>query len=435
MEYKEALDFIHGTYAFGIKLGLDNIGKLLEYMDNPQDKLKFVHIAGTNGKGSTSNMISNVLKHSGYKVGLFISPFLEEFTERIQINGTQISKESLGRVTGFVKESIDKMIENGFPHPSEFEVVTAIGFQYFYEERVDIVTLEVGMGGRFDATNIIKKPEIAIITSIALDHMQYLGNTIEEITFEKAGIIKENGDVVLYPQGIKIENQIRQICIDRNAVFHTINSDLLKIKSTSLSGQELSYAGGKNLSAFNFILSLLGKHQVANCITAMSAIELLIDKGYSISENSIQNAMATIQFPGRFEVLSLNPTIIIDGAHNENGIDSLVNTVKTYIDKKIVLILGVLADKDFDPMIQKLLEVTSKIYTVTPNNPRAKSSEELAEHIKNNHPEIDVQALDSISDGANIAIKGSREDIYVFVGSLYMIGDARSAVRSLQKKI
>ncbi len=429
MKYEEALDFIHGTYAFGIKLGLDNIGKLLDYMGNPQDQLKFVHIAGTNGKGSTSNMISNTLVHSGYKVGLFISPFLEEFTERIQINGIQIPKDELGRVTTIVKQAIDKMLLDGSPHPSEFEVVTAIGFQYFYDEKVELVVLEVGMGGRFDATNIIKNPEIAIITSIALDHMLYLGDSIEVITVEKAGIIKENTHVVLYPQGEKIQNQIQDICNERSATLHRVNLDSLDMKSSSLQGQELSYKGGKNLKAFDFSLSLLGTHQIYNCITAITALDVLIDKGYSISEESIQKSMPTIKFPGRFELLATSPTIIIDGAHNENGIDSLINTVISYMDKKVFLVLGVLEDKDFRPMIEKLSQITNKIYTVTPNNPRAMTSIDLAYHISIIIPEVEVRPVSSIKEAAILATKGAPDDVFIFVGSLYMIGEARTYLK------
>ena len=321
------------------------------------------------------------------------------------------------------------MMLDGSPHPSEFEVVTAIGFQYFYDQKVELVVLEVGMGGRFDATNIIKDPEIAIITSIALDHMLYLGDSIELITFEKAGIIKENSHVVLYPQGEKIENQIQNICTEKSATLHKVGLDSLEMKSTSLQGQELSYKGGKNLKAFDFALSLLGTHQVSNCITALTALDVLIGKGYSISEENIQSAMPTIIFPGRFELLATNPTIIIDGAHNENGIDSLVNTVLTYIDKKVTLVLGVLADKDFDPMIEKLTQITDKIYTVTPNNPRAMTSNDLANYIVKSHPTIEVHPMDSIKEAAIIASQGTTEDVFIFVGSLYMIGEARTELK------
>lgn len=430
MNYDETLEFIHGTYAFGIKLGLDNIGKLLEYMDNPQDKLKYVHIAGTNGKGSTSNMISNVLKESGYRVGLFISPYLEEFTERIQINGAHIPKEDLGRVATMVKESIDKMMKDGYPHPSEFEVVTAIGLQYFYEEKVDMVALEVGMGGRFDATNIIKTPEISIITSIAFDHMQYLGDTLEEITFEKAGIIKENGHVVLYPQGEQVEKQIREICMERNNKFYPVNPGIVELKKASLKGQELFFKGSKNLESFDFRLSLLGNHQILNCATALTTLDILKEKGYHISTESIQEGMSTVKFPGRFELLQETPAIFIDGAHNENGIDSLVNTVKTYLNKKVTLFFGVLADKDYNPMIDKLKMISDKVYTVSPNNPRAMSSQELAEQIKKRSPETNVIPLETIKEGVEIALKGHKDDVFIFAGSLYMIGEARTGLVS-----
>ncbi|MFZ7119938.1 MAG: bifunctional folylpolyglutamate synthase/dihydrofolate synthase [Eubacteriaceae bacterium] len=426
MNYEEALGYIHGTYTFGIKLGLENITILLNYMGNPHKKLKFIHLAGTNGKGSTSNMISNVLKHSGYKVGLYISPYLEEFTERIQINGNQISKESLSKITEKVKNSTDKMISAGHPHPSEFEIVTAIGFQYFYEEEVDIVVLEVGMGGRFDATNVIDNSLLSIITSIGMDHTQYLGETLEEIAFEKAGIIKEKGNVVLYPQSKVVTDEIIKVCKKRDATLYSPSFEKIEVQKSSLTGQKLNYLGGEIFESFSFDLSLLGEHQANNCSTALKALEILLKLGYNISVPAIKKGMSTIKFPGRFEILNINPTIIIDGAHNENGIDSLVKTVKTYVGKKVKLILGVLGDKDFAPMIRKLIPICDMIYTVTPNNPRAMDSKDLSLFIQTNHPDVKVKSLDTIKEGAFIATQDIKDEVYIFVGSLYMIGDART---------
>lgn len=426
MNYEEALAYIHGTYTFGIKLGLENITILLNYMENPHKKLKFVHLAGTNGKGSTSNMISNVLKHSGYKVGLYISPYLEEFTERIQINGNQIPKESLSKITEKVKKSTDKMISQGHPHPSEFEIVTAIGFQYFYEEKVDIVVLEVGMGGRFDATNVIDNSLLSIITSIGMDHTQYLGETLKEIAFEKAGIIKEKGNVILYPQSKVVTDEITKVCKKRNATLYSPSFEKIEVKESSLTGQTLNYLGGENFESFSFNLSLLGEHQVNNCSTALKALEILLKLGYNITIPAIKKGMSTIKFPGRFEILNINPTIIIDGAHNENGIESLVKTVKTYVGKKVNLILGILGDKDFAPMIRKLLPISDMIYTVTPNNPRAMDSKDLLFFIQTNHPDIKVKSLDTIKESAFIATQEIKDEVYIFVGSLYMIGDART---------
>ena len=219
MDYQEAIDFIHSTYKFGSKLGLSNIAKLTELLGNPQDSYKIIHIAGTNGKGSTSNMIHDVLMAAGYKTGLFISPYLEEFTERIQINKVYIDKESLARITSLVKEKIEIMLKEGSNHPTEFEVVTAIGFKYFQEQKIDFLVLEVGLGGRFDATNVVSNTLVSVITSISYDHMEYLGDTLEKIAFEKAGIIKENSIVVIYPQEANIVNTIIDIAKAKKARF------------------------------------------------------------------------------------------------------------------------------------------------------------------------------------------------------------------------
>lgn len=423
--YEEALEYIHGTYAFGIKLGLENIGILLDYMDNPQDRLKFVHVAGTNGKGSTSNMISKVLQNAGYKVGLYISPYLEEFTERIQINGQQISRDDLAQVTNKVKEQTEKMMKDGHPHPSEFELVTAIGFQYFSEKDVDIVVLEVGMGGRFDATNIIKQSEVSIITTIGMDHLQYLGDTIKKIAFEKAGIIKPAGQVVLSPQSSEATQEIIRVCEERKATIYTPNLERLVLKENSLDGQKLHYKS-TIWGDFDLTLSLLGEHQINNCVSALAALEILKTTGYNITISHIQNGMSSIVFPGRFEKLKDNPTIIIDGAHNEAGIDALVNTANIYVKRKVKLVLGILADKDFSSMVKKLSTIADEIYTVTPNNDRAMKSTDLAEFIKKTCPDMSVYPLSSIKEGAEIAKSAPEKDIFIFAGSLYMIGEART---------
>lgn len=428
--YEDAIKYIHGTYTFGIKLGLDNITKLLEYMGNPQEELKFVHIAGTNGKGSTSNMISSIMKNSGYKVGLYISPYLEEFTERIQINGEQITKERLGDATFKVKKCIDKMMEDGYPQPSEFEVVTAIGFQYFHEEKVDIIVLEVGMGGRLDATNVIKESEVTIITTIGLDHIQYLGDTIEAIAYEKAGTIKYGGQVVITPQASEITSEILKVCEEMKAIAYIPNIDRISQLEASLQGQRIHYSSN-TLGDFDFNLSLLGKHQISNCLTALGALEVLKDKYTKINIESIQQGMSVVKFPGRFEVLSNYPTIIIDGAHNEAGIDALVDTVQTYLNRKVKLILGILEDKDFTSMIKKISIISDEIYTVRPNNDRGMSSKALAETISNTCPSLKVTPLSSIEKAAKIAKSGSPEDVYLFAGSLYMIGEARSKLTTI----
>ena len=237
MTYEEAIKFIHSTYKFGSKLGLQNITKLTELLGNPQDSYKIIHVAGTNGKGSTCSMIHDVLMASGYKTGLFTSPFLEEFTERIQVNKKHIDRDSLARITDLVKSKIKIMINEGYNHPTEFEVVTAIGFKYFQEQKIDFLILEVGLGGRFDATNVVKNTVVSVISSISYDHMEYLGDTLEKIAFEKAGIIKENGNVVIYPQDDVIKNVIKKQAKLKNAKIYEANEKNIEIIKSDITGQ------------------------------------------------------------------------------------------------------------------------------------------------------------------------------------------------------
>ncbi|SHE91521.1 bifunctional folylpolyglutamate synthase/dihydrofolate synthase [Alkalibacter saccharofermentans] len=428
MNYQQALEYIHGTYMFGIKLGLDNITLLLKYLGDPHKNLKYVHIAGTNGKGSTSHMISNALTKSGYKTGLYISPYLEEFTERIQIDGNQIPKERLAKVTSKVKSAVDQMLAEGHPSPSEFELVTAIGFEYFSNENVDIVVLEVGMGGRFDATNVIPTPVVSVITSIGMDHTQYLGDTLEKIAFEKAGIIKDNSTVVLYPQGDEVVKVVKEKVDKTGSCLILPNASDISLQSADLNGQFIIYTKENSIfSNLEFKLSLLGDHQVTNSLTALTALEILAEKGYAVSKDAIRESMSSIVFPGRFERITESPLTIIDGAHNLNGFEALTKTLTRYLNKKINVVIGILGDKDYGPMLKEIAPFTKKFFTVTPVNPRALPAHELAEYIKVNL-NMSAEELESIDSAAALALNSDSQEAYLFVGSLYMIGEARTSL-------
>ncbi|MGD9475885.1 MAG: folylpolyglutamate synthase/dihydrofolate synthase family protein, partial [Eubacteriaceae bacterium] len=333
MNVTEAIAYIESTHKFGTRLGLESMTELLEAMDNPQKKLKFIHIAGTNGKGSTSTMTATILKEAGYKTGLFTSPFLEKFNERIQINNSPISDEGLVSATAFVKERIEIMLKQGKPHPTEFEMVTAVGLQYFYQEQVNLVVLEVGMGGRLDATNIIENPLAVVIMSISMDHTDYLGNTLAEIAFEKASIIKENSDVVVYPQEAEALKAIEDFAASKNARIVYVNPNDIEILSHHTGIQTLNYLGD-HLTLKSFDLKLLGSHQALNCLTALEVIALLKQKGYAISDVAITRALSTVVFPGRFEIFSESPVILIDGAHNSNGIQAFVKNMDLYFPSR-----------------------------------------------------------------------------------------------------
>lgn len=427
MNYNEALKYISDTYKFGSKLGLENIKKLTELLGNPQDKYKIIHIAGTNGKGSTSNMTHDVLMANGYKVGLFISPYLEEFTERIQINKEHIDKDSLGRITALVKEKVDIMVKEGFNHPTEFEIVTAIGFKYFEEQNIDFLVLEVGLGGRFDATNAISKSLISVITSISYDHTEYLGDTLEKIAYEKAGIIKENNDVVIYPQEKNIVDVVREQAKLKNSKVHLTDKDDIHLISTDIDGQILSYSNKSVFDLENFKINLLGEHQIYNCLTVLKVLEVLKEKGYNITEESIRQGLSSCKFAGRFEIIQKNPIIILDGGHNINGVEYFSKAVKRYFpDKKIILFYGMLKDKHPEMIIDYLTDISKEIYTLTPNNPRAINAEDLAKLIKEKNSSVKVEALDSYEKILPIVKNAGKDECIACVGSLYLIGDIRT---------
>ncbi len=429
MTYEEAIKFIHSTYKFGSKLGLQNITKLTELLGNPQDSYKIIHVAGTNGKGSTCSMIHDVLMASGYKTGLFTSPFLEEFTERIQVNKKHIDRDSLARITDLVKSKIKIMINEGYNHPTEFEVVTAIGFKYFQEQKIDFLILEVGLGGRFDATNVVKNTVVSVISSISYDHMEYLGDTLEKIAFEKAGIIKENSKVVVYPQDENIINTIKNVAIKRNAkVYETYKENIIKIKS-DLTGQWFKYLKTDVLNLPEAKINFLGDHQLYNTLTALRALEIVKESGYNITEESILNGLKNCKFAGRFEIIHQDPVIVLDGGHNIDGIKYFSRTVKeNFKGNKIILFFGMLTDKNPEDVLPYILPLCKKIYTLTPDSPRAMDAGDLACLIKK-HSDLDVTALNDYSKIIPI-LKGINKNEYVaFSGSFYMIGKVRTLLK------
>jgi len=430
MNYEQAIDFIHSTYKFGSKLGLENIKRLTELLGYPQNNYKIIHIAGTNGKGSTSNMIHDVLMSSGYKAGLFISPYLEEFTERIQINKVHIDEDSLARITSIVKEKIDIMLTEGYNHPTEFEVVTAIGFKFFEEQKIDFLVLEVGLGGRFDATNVITNTLVSVVTSISFDHMQYLGNTLEEIAFEKAGIIKENSSVVIYPQSDNIKNVIKKQAKLKNAAVYEVDQNDAEKLNGDLTGQEFKYLKRDIFNLTNLKINLLGEHQLYNSITALRALEIIKEKGYNITEKSIKEGFESCRFAGRFEVINKDPIIILDGGHNINGIEYFSKAIKEYFnDKKIILFYGMLEDKNPNDVIDYLISLSKEIYTLTPNNPRAMSAGDISKLIQE-HSNITPTPVPNTKDIIDILKTINKNEIIAFVGSLYMIGDVRTILRN-----
>jgi len=377
MTYQQAVDYIHSTLKFGSVLGLDNIRELMGRLGNPQKRLKIIHIGGTNGKGSTCAFVTQMLMNAGFSVGMYTSPFLHEFNERIQINRENISDADLASVTARVKSAIDEMMAEGdedTQHPTEFEIITAIGFLYFLEQNVDFVVLEVGMGGDLDATNVIDVPLVAAITSISFDHMEYLGQTIEEITEKKCGIIKHGGITVCYPQQNPTSaRMIEQDCLEKDAIF--IHPAEPEVRDMDIRGTEFDFGRYKNLR-----IRLLGEHQIHNAATAIAVIEALIEHwDVTITPDNIYDGLEQTAFAGRFEVINDEPLTIIDGAHNIDSVKMFVNSVEEYLaDYSRVIVMGMLRDKEYRDCIKMVAEVADVFVATNVDNPRALSAEEVA---------------------------------------------------------
>lgn len=428
MNYNEALQFIHESHKFGMRLGLDNIKKLLELLGNPQNNLKIIHVAGTNGKGSTCSFISSILKESGYKVGLYTSPFLETFTERIRVNGENIREEEVGKIVSLIKEKIEIMVSEGYSYPTEFEIVTAMAFYYYNQEKVDFVALEVGLGGRYDATNVIDKPVVSAITSISLDHTGILGDTLAKIAFEKGGIIKEDCPTIVYPQQEEASEVIKNICAEKKSKYIECDFKNIEIKSSNINSQIYNCnINGKELRDLE--IKLIGDHQIKNSIVALNVIEYLNDiKITNISEENIRKGLLETKWPGRIEKISENPMFIIDGAHNEEGAKSLANSIDKYFENKNkILVIGMLEDKDIDSVLDLLIPKFNKVITTTPDNLRAIDANKLKEKIERYN--IEVTCKPNIKEAVDYALEiSNKDDVIISAGSLYMIGNVRTII-------
>ncbi len=422
MTGKEAISYIENVPWQGTRLGLERTQELLAKLGNPEKQLRFVHVAGTNGKGSTASMTASVLRQAGYVTGLYISPFLQVFNERMSVNGANITDEELGELTERV-QAIAEAMEDA---PTEFEMMTAIAMLFFVKRQCDIVVLEVGMGGRLDSTNVIEAPEAAVICNIGLDHVKELGDTVEKIAYEKAGIIKRGSDAVLYqPSETGVEAVIRQVCQEHQVPLHIADFSRIAVLEDTIGGQTFSYKTYHDLH-----LQLLGSHQLRNAAVVVETIEVLRNRGYQISDEALQKGLAQTSWPGRFEVLHEAPVFIADGGHNRQCAEAVKDALKTYFpQKEILLIIGVLADKDYRAMIDLLVPMAKRIYTVTPDSPRALRAADLAKQLSCYEKPTDV--CSGAAEAVAKAFADAREDdVICSVGSLYMIGEIRSAVLS-----
>lgn len=455
MNYSEAREYLKNVNKLGSILGLNTIKELLKRLGNPQNELKVVHIAGTNGKGSIMTFVQNILMESGYKVGRYCSPAVFNEREIIRINDEYISEEQSADLLTRIKEKCDSMYSEGLPHPTSFEIETAEALMFFKEQNCDIALIECGMGGETDATNVFEKVLCSVIATISLDHTQFLGSTIEEITKVKSGIIKENCPVVMSKQTVEAENVIKQVCKQKNSeLIIPTEQDSENVEIDGLT-TKVTYKASNNKE---YILNLqaLGTYQIKNAKTAVE-VALVLDKALTEKtnicdesdknngtgmKNNINNSGNTIEknikkgiektvWPGRMEVISKEPLIIIDGAHNPGAVLELRKTLDLYFtNKRITFIMGVLSDKDFSKEAEIIADRAERIITITPNNSRGLDGHKLAETlVKYNH---NVQVADSLKQAAEESIdtiKENRADMILAFGSLSYLGELKQVVR------
>ena len=422
MNYIEAVNYIHSLLKFGIRPGLNGMDALLHFLGNPHKDLKYVHVAGTNGKGSTSTAISNVLTDAGYKVGLYTSPYVTDFLERVQFCGKPIDKPLFARCVERVKTAVEAL-EKEDVVITEFEALTASAFLCYKELQCDVVVLEVGLGGRLDATNVIETPLVNVITSLSIDHSAILGGTIEEIAFEKCGTIKENGNVICsfgQPEGaIKvIEKTVKE---KNNALIIPCESDI-KILKSDIFGTEFVY---KNKECF---VKMPGEHQVRNMTCVIEACNIL--KNYfNVTDDNIKNGISKTILPARVEIISEKPLVILDGGHNEDGAKAFYNAVLPELEKshRVIVIAGMMADKAVEDSLKPLMLKTDVFFAVTPDNPRAMKAHDLAEIASKYSKQ--VFTVQNIKDAVKIAHAAADENTAVLVvGSLYLAGEIRETL-------
>ena len=423
MNINEALSFIHKTVWLGSKPGLSRTEHLLSLMGNPHKELKFVHVAGTNGKGSTSACIASILREAGYKTGLYTSPYINVFNERMQIDGKMISDDELCRLCEYIKPFSDSMTEDP---PTEFELITALAMEYFRKNNCDIVVLEVGMGGELDSTNVIDSPEVAVICAIDLDHTAFLGNTAEKVAEAKAGIIKKGTRAALYDCEKSVYDVFESRCKQVGASLVSAGFDKIENINPSLRFIEFDFGRYKNIK-----LSLVGSYQPKNASVAITAIELLREKGYKISDKNIYDGLKNVSWAGRFEILGENPVFILDGAHNPHGMKATVNSLKDHFaGKKIHFVVGAMADKDVSGMMSMLTPLAESFIAVKPDNPRAMEAETLSQLLTNLGAKS--ESRDSIKEAVADAVeKAGKKGIVACLGSLYFSGEIRKAYLEL----
>ncbi len=418
MTGEEAVAYIHSYGWEKHAPGLDRIRELLRRLGDPQDGLKFVHVAGTNGKGSVCACLASVLEAAGYRVGLNTSPHLERFHERIRVNGEEIGDRALAALTEEVREAAEAMEE----HPTEFELITAIAFLHFRRERCDIVVLETGLGGALDASNVIGTPELAVLTAMGMDHAAILGPTLMDIAAAKAGIIKSGGDVVSRGGCPEADAVFRRTCRERGAALTELDLSRLTVRRLSLEGTAFDFAPYEGLT-----VPLAGAYQAENAALALTALERLGEKGWSVPEAGVRRGLAAVHWPGRFEVLGRSPLFLLDGAHNAHGMGAAVDSLKALLPgRRLVFLLGILADKNAGEMLDLLAPLAERVFVLRPDSPRAMEPEALRALLAERG--VSARVCSSAEEGISAALAAAgHHGAVCALGSLYLCGEVRTA--------
>ncbi len=418
MTGKEAVAYIwsHGWEAHAP--GLDRIRELLCRLGNPQEDLRFIHVAGTNGKGSVCACLASVLGAAGCRVGLNTSPHLERFHERIRVNGEEIADEALGAVMDRVRPAAEAMGE----HPTEFELITAAAFLYFLERRCDVVVLETGLGGALDASNVIGVPELAVLTAMGTDHAAILGPTLRDIAGAKAGIIKPGGTVVSRGGCPEADEVFRRTCREQDAALTELDLSRLTVRRLSLEETAFDFLPWEGLT-----VPLAGAYQAENAALALTALESLQKNGWNIPEEAVRRGLAEVRWPGRFEILGRNPVFLLDGAHNAQGMRAAVESLRIlFPEERLNFLLGILADKDTGEMLDLLAPLAERVFVLRPNSPRAMAPAELCALLEER--KVEARLCASVEEGIQAAVEAAGEKGGVCaLGSLYLCGEVRSA--------
>lgn len=424
MNYGETLKYAEELKQYGSVPGLANISALLEAIGNPQEDLQFIHIAGTNGKGSLLAFLSTILSKAGFRVGRYLSPTIFEYRERVQVNGKMISKAGLVSCMIRIREAAEGLVQKGLPHPTAFEMETALAFLYFKEKNCHMVVLETGLGGTLDATNVVKNTIAAVLTPISMDHMDFLGDSLEEIAANKAGIVKEGCRVISAWQKEEVMEVINKTCQQLSCPLQVVCPEEIKAVKYGIKRQSFSYQQYKHLD-----ISLAGTYQISNGALAVEVILQLNQMGYDVSERALRQGLKETLWPGRFSVISQKPFFILDGAHNEAAAARLAESIRFYFtNKHIIYIMGILKDKEYDKIIRETYPYAASIITVTtPGNPRAMPAYELALAVKEYR--TNVTAADSLQEAVEMSyLLADKDSVIIAFGSLSYLGEMSNIV-------